>query len=238
MTIKSRKQAFVKAMLRFFFQTLINGFLLIIYGFVLLLLIFATSAALPLALELRDSTPGFRTGRERFQPLSSFPEAFKGAVLYLEDAEYYEHWGVNAGSVGRAISHNLREGGVLNGGSSISQQLGRTMLLNTRKNLVRKALELEAALIFEAVLGKDRIFELYLNYIPLGKGIRGFHAAAEHYFQRPLSRLETWQSVALLAIMPSPMLYSPEDYYLHPLLRERSRKAYRWFYGMSPRINP
>jgi penicillin-binding protein 1A len=220
---------------RILLQTFINLIILVACGLGGLGLAFAATSVIPTIITIQQSIPPLKN--RNYQNLETFPADLRGAVLYLEDPNFYQHWGVNTEAVQAAIIHNYKRDFPLQGGSSISQQLGRTLLLSTQKNLLRKALELEAALIFELMLNKDRIFELYLNSIPLGAPQPGFYNAARFYYKSDLSELTIEQKVALLSIMPSPGAYKPSTYSKSSLLLERSKQAYYWFQHLWPQLS-
>lgn len=107
------------------------------------------------------------------------------------------------------------------GGSTINQQLARTLFLSPDKNYLRKYVEAIAALSLNAVIDKKRIFELYLNYIEWGKGVYGLGAAAEYYFKKPAARLTYDEGARLAAIIVDPVDYGVNDFYGQPVMAAR-----------------
>ena len=145
-------------------------------------------------------------------PLSAMPETVTQAVLSVEDAQFYEHAGINLRGLVRALVENVQSGQVEQGGSTITQQLVKKALLSDERVLNRKTKEAALAIRLEGQLSKEQILELYLNTIYFGNGAYGVQAASETYWGKPVSEL-TWADGALLASMISnpvqndPILY-------------------------------
>lgn len=131
------------------------------------------------------------------------------AVLLAEDDRFYQHHGFDLEQIWIAVKTNLHERRYAYGGSTISQQLARTLYLSPRKNLLRKLLEAFFTLQMELMLSKGRILELYLNVAEWGKGIYGAEAAARHYFNTSAADLTPDEAVALASILPSPRRWNP-----------------------------
>jgi penicillin-binding protein 1A len=136
-------------------------------------------------------------------PLSEIPEHVRAAFLAVEDRAFYRHQGVNLKAVVRAVINNLK-GEDLQGGSTVTQQLVRGILLNNQRSLSRKIREAILAFRVEATLSKDRILELYLNQIYLGQGAYGVEAAAREYFDKRASQLSVAEAAMLAGITQSP----------------------------------
>jgi membrane peptidoglycan carboxypeptidase len=218
----------------------LKGLLLLGVGMFLLAIIFLICRLVPEINHLRGTGPlgSDLLSIQRFVPLRSFPDDIPRAVLYLEDPDFYSHWGVDPRSIQTALRMNLSQHTLVYGGSSITQQLARTLFLTTEKNLVRKSLELLTAFMLEHFLTKQRILELYLNYIPFGPGVNGFADAAVQLFGESLSTMSIPQKVALLSIMPSPFHFTPRTYQLSPTLERRSKVAHRFYRNyLSPAKN-
>ncbi|WP_068774346.1 transglycosylase domain-containing protein [Paenibacillus sp. FJAT-26967] len=147
--------------------------------------------------------------RMEYIPLSDFPENLKNAIIAVEDSRFYEHGGIDFKGLSRAMYTNLRNGDVVQGGSTITQQLAKVMLFSSEQTLERKVNEAVAALKIEKNYNKDQILELYLNYIYYGRGAWGIERASQTYFDKNASKL-TLAEAALLAGLPkSPNVYSP-----------------------------
>jgi monofunctional biosynthetic peptidoglycan transglycosylase len=192
-------------------------------------------------LRLRDENPGF-TSIMRFRdpthspvyephlylPLRQLPPDLISAVLYIEDYRFYRHWGISIRSIQFALKLNRRLGYLAYGGSTITQQAARTLFLTPRKTYFRKYLEFLAALTMELILTKNRILELYLNYAEWGKGVYGVAEAADHYFDKHPRDLNLEEKLALIAIMPSPLKYDPDNFRTSRILTLRYRALRRF----------
>ena len=142
-------------------------------------------------------------------PFDRIPELVKKATLAIEDQNFYKHGGVDWRAVFRATLANLRSGRVVQGGSTITQQLAKNVFLKPERTLVRKIKELVLAWRLEQKYNKDEILELYLNQIPYGSNAYGIEAAAQTYFNKSARDLEP-QEIALLVSLPkAPSYYSP-----------------------------
>jgi penicillin-binding protein 1B len=135
------------------------------------------------------------------------------AVTAIEDGNFLNHSGVSFTGLMRAFMTNMFAGRYAQGGSTITQQLVKNYFLTPEKNLKRKITEIFMAMLLEADVDKDQILENYLNVIYMGQNgpfqIRGFAAASDYYFSRPLSELNLSDCALLAAIINSPGRYSP-----------------------------
>jgi penicillin-binding protein 1A len=141
--------------------------------------------------------------RRIVKPLSAMPESLKQAYLATEDANFYQHGGINPVAIVRAAYNTVFQDH-LQGGSTITQQLVRSFLLSNERKIERKIKEMILAFRLEAVLNKDQIFELYLNQIYLGQGAYGVEAAALTYFDKHVEQLTVAESAMLAGITQSP----------------------------------
>ena len=130
-------------------------------------------------------------GEENRQPvtLDQIPATVKDAILAVEDAEFYQHRGVNLRALTRAMVENVQAGGVEQGGSTITQQLVKNALLNDERVLNRKVKEAALAIRLENQMTKDEILESYLNTVYFGSGAYGVQAAAETYWGKNVGEL-------------------------------------------------
>ena len=134
------------------------------------------------------------------------------AVLAIEDSGFYEHGALNWSSLVRALVENARAGQVVQGGSTITQQLVKnTIGASDALTFERKFQELALALRVEEKYSKDEILEMYLNEIYMGNGIYGFGTAADFYFGRPASELSLAQGAMLAGMIRAPEYYDPLD---------------------------
>jgi monofunctional biosynthetic peptidoglycan transglycosylase len=131
------------------------------------------------------------------------------AVLLSEDDTFYQHHGFDLEQIQVAMKMDWEQKRFVYGGSTITQQLARSLYLSPRKNLLRKAKEALITVLLEKNLPKDRIMEIYLNVIEWGPGVFGAEAASWTYFQKPAKSLTPDEAVALASILPSPRRWSP-----------------------------
>ena len=141
--------------------------------------------------------------------IKDIPKQLMQAFIAAEDASFYEHQGINYTAILRAFLVNLREGRKVQGGSTITQQVARSLLLTREKTYTRKLKEVLLAYKMEANLTKEEILYLYLNQIYLGSGSYGVVVASEVYFRKDVQDL-TLEEIAILAGLPqAPSRYSP-----------------------------
>jgi 1A family penicillin-binding protein len=157
-----------------------------------------------------DGNRWFRMDESRRDvPLSAMPVHLRHAFIAIEDHRFYRHPGVDPLALGRAVFRNLRSSGTVEGGSTISQQLARTLFLSNRKTYGRKLREAVLALMIEARLSKDQVLELYLNRIYLGSGVYGVETMAGHLFGKPASELTLAESALIAGLARAPSTLSP-----------------------------
>ncbi|MDD5276917.1 MAG: penicillin-binding protein 1B [Methylovulum sp.] len=148
--------------------------------------------------------------------LEDTPKALIDGLLASEDRDFYQHFGISMRGIGRAMWANLRAGGMVQGGSTITQQLAKNFYLSSERSLSRKAKEALMSLILEFRYSKDEILEAYLNEIYLGQNgahaVHGFGLASEFYFGNPLKDLPLEQIASLVALVRGPSEYDPRRY--------------------------
>jgi penicillin-binding protein 1A len=142
-------------------------------------------------------------------PIERIPVMVRNAFIAAEDDAFYRHHGINPMSIVRAVFNDLVAGGKVQGGSTITQQVVKSLMLTPQKSYERKLKEMLLALRLERQLSKDQILTLYLNHSYLGSGAYGVAAAAEEYFGKRIEDV-TLAEAALLAGLPqAPSRYSP-----------------------------
>jgi penicillin-binding protein 1B len=148
--------------------------------------------------------------------LENTPDYLIQGLLATEDRDFYQHYGVSLKAIARAVWVNFKAGAVVQGGSTITQQLVKNFYLTSERSLWRKVNEALMALILEYRFSKDEILEAYLNEIYLGQdrasAIHGFGLASEFYFGRPLQNLELHHIASLVALVRGPSYYDPRRY--------------------------
>ena len=147
--------------------------------------------------------------RRILTPVADIPEQLRRAVIAVEDVRFFEHPGLDYIGMLRAAWTNVRRGGKVEGASTITQQLARSLFLSSERTFDRKVRELILAYKMELVLTKEQILELYLNQIYFGQGAYGVASAAQTYFGKDLSALTIAESAFLAGLPKSPNHYSP-----------------------------
>jgi 1A family penicillin-binding protein len=150
--------------------------------------------------------------RRIFVPLAHIPQALRDAVIATEDKRFYYHWGIDPIGIARATVQNYRRGRVVEGGSTITQQLTKLLFLTPDKSLERKLKEAVLALELERRYTKDRILEMYLNQVYFGHGAYGVEAAARTYFGKSVSELNLREAALLAGLPRAPTTYSPFEH--------------------------
>ncbi|MDD2586628.1 MAG: PBP1A family penicillin-binding protein [Syntrophomonadaceae bacterium] len=139
-----------------------------------------------------------------------FPEFLKESVVAVEDRRFYEHSGLDAKSIGRAIWKDIKARSKVEGASTITQQLARTMFLTGEKTYTRKIKEVIIAGALEGKYSKEAILNMYLNEIYMGRGCSGMGCAARSYFNKDVSELNKAEICMLVGMIQSPEFYAPE----------------------------
>ncbi|MFA5515491.1 MAG: PBP1A family penicillin-binding protein [Desulfuromonadales bacterium] len=211
--------------------------LVLLAGFGLVAAYFYVASSLPRVETLQDYRPPIITrvfsndgsviaefSRERriIVAVDQMPRQLVQSFVAAEDSKFFEHQGIDFPSIFRAAVKNVLAGGIVQGGSTITQQVAKSLLLTPERKFSRKFKEAILAWRMEQTLSKDEILFLYLNQIYLGHGAYGVQAAAENYFAKNVQEL-TLAECALLGGLPqAPSRYSP---YLH-LSRAKERQKY------------
>ncbi len=157
-----------------------------------------------------------------FTAPSALPEHVKRSFLAAEDSKFYEHPGLDLMGIARAFIANVREGRVVQGGSTITQQVAKRLFLNPKRSIARKIREIFLAVKMEELLTKDEILRIYLNDIYMGHGAYGIGAAAKVYFGVSAAELTPAQAALLAGLPKAPSAFDP---YRNPE-RALERRAY------------
>jgi penicillin-binding protein 1B len=146
-------------------------------------------------------------------PLAQMPENLVDAILSVEDRRFYTHVGIDPVAVGRAVWRNLTKGGLVQGGSTITQQLAKNLFYSPQRTFVRKVKEALAAVVLESKYTKREILESYLNEIYLGQAgfvsIYGVGEAAHRYFGKTLRELTTGEIAVIAGLIKGPNTFAP-----------------------------
>ena len=163
----------------------------------------------------------FYVERRYLMPIEQVPLGVRRAFLAAEDADFYTHRGIDPQGIARAVYMNLREGEIVQGASTITQQVVKQLLLSPERSFERKAKEMILALEIEAKLTKDQIFYLYLNHIYFGSRTYGLSAASHGLFGVPPSELTLPQAALLAGLPQAPSRYDPRRHPEEALARQR-----------------
>src|SRR5665213_1792560 len=143
--------------------------------------------------------------------LKDLPRYLPQAVIATEDRRFYHHFGVDLIGTGRAAFANIRAGHVVQGGSTITQQLAKNLFLTPERTFTRKIRETMLALWLEHKFTKDQILELYLNRVYLGAGTYGVDAAAHRYFDKSARNLSLYEAAVIAGLLKAPTRFSPAN---------------------------
>jgi len=218
-----------RSLSRIIFKTVLwSGSLAIITGIIAaLLLYFYINEDLPKISKLSDYHPPvvttvysddnrkigeFYKERRIVIPISRIPQILKEAFIAAEDSRFYSHPGIDVIGIFRALLKNIEAGGVVQGGSTITQQVTKSFLLTPERSYTRKIKEAILAYRISKAFSKDEILFLYLNQIYLGHGAYGIEAASENYFGKPVTDLNLAECALLAGLPQAPTKYSPFRY--------------------------
>jgi penicillin-binding protein 1B len=145
--------------------------------------------------------------------LSEVPAPLLGMLVAVEDDNFYGHFGISLRGIARAVVANIKQGGISQGASTLTQQLVKNYYLSSERTLSRKAQEALMAMLLELHFSKDQILEGYVNEIYLGqdgpRAIHGFGLASEYYFRKPLANLSISQQALLVTLVRGANYYNP-----------------------------
>ncbi|WP_291742963.1 transglycosylase domain-containing protein [Bauldia sp.] len=147
--------------------------------------------------------------RKETVPLEEMPDHLIKAVLATEDRRFYDHFGIDVAGTIRAMGENLRADAVVQGGSSLSQQLAKNLFLSNERTLERKIKEAFLALWLEANLSKNEILKLYLDRAYMGGGNFGVEAASDYYFGKSVKDVNLSEAALLAGLFKAPARYAP-----------------------------
>ncbi len=149
--------------------------------------------------------------KQIFVPLSRISPDMIHAVIVGEDGTFYENSGVDWYEMKESFKANWDAGKIIRGSSTITMQLAKNLWFSTSRDPLTKLNEIICAFMLDHYLSKNRILELYLNYIEFGRGIFGVEAASRTYFKKSAANLSRVEAARLAAIIPSPLRHSPNS---------------------------
>lgn len=171
---------------------------------------------------LEEMVQEIRT-QKSYTKISNIPDIYKDAVIAVEDHRYYDHKGIDIIAIGRALLNDIRARELIEGGSTITQQLAKNMYFTQDKTLTRKIAEVFMAKKIESNYNKEEILELYVNYIYYGSGYYDIKSASLGYFDKEPQDLTEGESIMLAGIPNAPSVYNPK---VSPkLARERQKQV-------------
>ena len=165
---------------------------------------------------------------QKHKSFKELPRALIESVVAIEDQNFFHHRGIDMRAIVRAAYENLRAGRIVQGGSTITQQLVRSYLLNRDRLFSRKIREAILALKLEKRLSKEQILERYLNHLFLGQNSYGVAGAAKRFFSKPLKDLKLHQHALLAGLFQAPSRYNPLRH--EKLAHKRSHEVLRALY--------
>ena len=161
-----------------------------------------------------DGKPWFRLDEQRRDvPLAAIAPDLQHAVIAIEDHRFSYHPGIDPIGIGRAVWRDVRGGGRMEGGSTLTQQLARTLFLSNARTYGRKIKEAAIALMIEAQLSKSDILELYLNRMYLSAGVYGVEAMSQHLYRKPAKSVTLAEAALIAGLLKAPSALSPWNNY-------------------------
>ncbi len=157
---------------------------------------------------LREGNPHAKL-QHQWVPYERISPHLKRSLIAAEDAKFLDHHGFDWDGIQQAWARNQREGGIVAGGSTITQQLAKNLFFSGKRTWWRKGQEAVVAVMIEAMMSKQRILEIYLNVIEWGDGVFGAQAAARYHYGGTAAGLSAEQAARLAAMTPSPRRYGP-----------------------------
>jgi len=161
--------------------------------------------------------------------LDKIAPVMSAAVIASEDQKFSDHYGFDIDAIQRAMGHNERSPRT-KGASTLTQQTAKNMFLWSSRSWLRKGVEAYFTVLLETFWGKRRILETYLNIVEFGDGIYGVEAAAQYYFRKPASRLNSEEAAILAAVLPNPRRYKVKS--PGPYVRDRQQWILQQMYQL------
>ncbi len=191
--------------------------------------VFVTPLMLIRGIENKEN--GILNWEHDWVPLDSISNTIQLAVICSEDQKFMEHDGFDIKAIKEAIEYN-KKGEKIRGASTISQQTAKNAFLWPGRNWVRKGLETYFTFLIELLWSKERILEVYLNSVEMGKGVYGVEAASEYWFQKNAKSLSLYEAAAIAAVLPNPQVYkaNPASSYI--------QKRKLWIVGQIKNYGP
>lgn len=158
---------------------------------------------------IKEMQKQIKENTENYTEIEEVPEIYLKALVAVEDRRYYLHSGIDIISIGRAIITDIKEMELVEGGSTITQQLAKNTYFTQKKEFTRKIAEMFTAIEYEKELSKDEILELYINTCYYGDGYYCIADAADGYFDKEVKDMDTYECTLLVGIPNAPSVYAP-----------------------------
>ena len=147
----------------------------------------------------------------QWRSLRDMSPSLPAAAVASEDSLFCSNHGFDFDAIEKAMKNNERRPNRIRGGSTISQQTAKNVFLWPGRDYVRKAIEAWYTVLIEAIWGKPRIMEMYLNVVEFGPGVYGAEAASQRFFHKPAARLTAAESARLIAVLPKPLKWDVDE---------------------------
>lgn len=206
----------IKRLFKFVFKIL---FWLVVFSIGLVFLYKYVPVKMTPLMVIRYFEPSKEEGRifwnHDWVPLNKISKNLQLAVICSEDQNFLQHNGFDFKAIEKAFEFN-KKGKRIKGGSTISQQTAKNVFLWPERSWLRKGLETYFTFLIEFCWSKERIIEVYLNSIEMGKAVYGAEAASKHWFNKPAYKLSKFEAAAIASILPNPRVYkaSPASNYI------------------------
>ncbi|MCM4154952.1 monofunctional biosynthetic peptidoglycan transglycosylase [Gramella sp. AN32] len=193
----------IKKIFKFIFKLLLGLFLFSI--FMVLLYKWLPVPYTPL-MAIRSFENPEEVTQHDWVPIDEISRHLQLAVITSEDQNFANHNGFDMKAIEKAIENN-KKGNRVRGASTISQQTAKNVFLFPARSWFRKGLEVYFTFLIEQLWSKERILEVYLNSIEMGKGVYGAEAASQYWFKKPAANLTAYEAAAIAAVLPNPRQY-------------------------------
>lgn len=158
---------------------------------------------------IEEKIEEIKNEKEHYTKYEELPQDYINAVVAVEDRRYFEHNGIDLISISRAIVKDIQERELVEGGSTITQQLAKNTYFTQKKEFTRKIAEIFMAFEYEKNCSKEEIFELYVNTMYFGDGYYSVYDAVHGYFDKEINEMNLYECTLLAGIPNAPSVYSP-----------------------------
>lgn len=160
-------------------------------------------------ISIEEKIENIKSNTENYAYIQDLTQDYRNAVIAVEDRRFYKHSGIDLISIARAIITDIKQMKLVEGGSTITQQVAKNVYFTQKKEITRKIAEIFMAFEIEDVCSKDEIFELYVNTSYFGDGYYCVADASQGYFDKKPIDMNTYESTLLAGIPNAPSIYAP-----------------------------